>query len=407
MSTPSAGRTVEVRGLAQTLARLPNDQAILAALLALQGELRISHWTEQASWAGLRETPNRKHSTTSLRTLVKELEASGLVVEDDGTFRCRLGRRALILRHAGTQPWFDRVCSAGATGSPEHDLIVAMAARPEEVEVWLERLIQDDPDRRTNIVAELLEPYDPAWMARLSPAAVARLDEVALLAIERNGSPMLGPYAFCAADLTRVGALTAAAASAFAGIAVLRGDRQTLRALSARASSGEAADRAAVALAMIEGRAAEAGVARPPRSRIRSAERTRASCSRSPPSPCARARPGLPAGREVGGVRRCQERPILPVVSRARGRAPRRCGAADPRAALRAQPLRGHALIVVPGAPVLRSDSCTPTSSRASSRRWLSWAHITRGWEPLGSESSSSSAPGECKRRSVRGYAQS
>ncbi|MBK6519894.1 MAG: DEAD/DEAH box helicase [Polyangiaceae bacterium] len=261
MTTPSPRGAAQVHELVQTIAGLPNDQAILAALLALQGELRISHWTEQASWAGLREAPTRKHSTTSLRTLVKELEAAGLIVENEGTFRCRLGRRALILRHAGTQPWFDRVCSAGATGSPEHDLIVAMAARPEEVEVWLERLIQDDPDRRTNIVAELLEPYDPAWMARLSPAAVARLDEVALLAIERNGSPMLGPYAFCAADLTRVGALTAAAASAFAGIAVLRGDRETLRALSARASSGEAADRAEVALAMIEGRAAEAGVA--------------------------------------------------------------------------------------------------------------------------------------------------
>ncbi len=245
------------------------DDAVLVALLAMAGTLNISRWCEQARYAGLRETPTRTFSTTTLRPLVESLVARGLArATPKGTFAFPPELRTVALRWAtsrlGTakQVDFDLLTRTAVPYYPDpiFDARIAIHQKRPDAVALLDTLHKEQPRSAGTLALEVNDPFDAAWFRSLPAPLAARLVELALTRLEQ-GAAHDGVYRAVAADLALLDAASDVAAAAFAGVAVLRGDLEVLRRLLARPVAARAPTLAPLiraALAVVEGRYGDA-----------------------------------------------------------------------------------------------------------------------------------------------------
>lgn len=230
--------------------------ATLLAILAIGEPLNVSRWCELASFAGIRQTPSRAHTTMSLRAAVEPLFARKLIRRiDDGRYRVAAGRRATAMRWAAGRADFERRAAecAPRDGSEVFDARVAIYKKTSSALTLLDRVADLSPEAARGLALEVTDGFDAAWFGTLPQDLRSRLLGLSLLGLETSPQPSNGLYAHYAADLALLDDVSEMTASAFGGIAALRGDLDVLRALAEKTPHAWARGTARAALGVIEG----------------------------------------------------------------------------------------------------------------------------------------------------------
>ena len=234
----------------------PNASALFA-LLAINEPINVSRWCELAGLAGVRETATRALSTTTLRPIMQSLMKRGVVRSTpEGRYGCGVGQRALALRWAASRADFDLLVRA--SNNPYNDALfaarIAIHRKQPDAVTLLERAHRIDPRKAGALALEVTEPFDTSWYLSLPRALQARLLELAMGSLERAPTASDSFFRYVAEDVGRLDGASDLAITAFAGVAVFRGELAVLRALAALPFAARVRSLTHVALAVVEGR---------------------------------------------------------------------------------------------------------------------------------------------------------
>jgi superfamily II DNA or RNA helicase len=257
---------------------LDSIQREVLGLLALYGDANISTLTELASASGLRATPTRQLSTTTLRPHIDALVKAGVARHGNAGFGVVRSLKHSALRDAAARGRLDALARVVIANrfSPAHyggrtelaqkgllELDVALARGGAEVEAALGRAL-DGAAALGNVprlevaarsVFPALVPFDRAWFERLPEAVQSRLFGISVSFAENigNGLGDLYEYAFLR---PRLFAAEPCTLSALFGVAILAGDLAKA-ALLASTAQGDVRSTLQAALALATGAFAE------------------------------------------------------------------------------------------------------------------------------------------------------
>jgi hypothetical protein len=213
---------------------LTKAEGVLYAILAINDPLYITAWCEIATLAGVRDTPTRALSTATLRPVVERLIALGLARSDDGRYRCGFGQRALAMRWAAARLDFAMLADRSYARSyhdPVFEARVAIFGKQPDALERIEQLATIDRQLAETLALELTEPFDARWLEALPAPLSRKLEELAMVGLERRPALWLSLYRHFAGDVARLAATSTTTIAAFAGVAAERGDLAVLRAL--------------------------------------------------------------------------------------------------------------------------------------------------------------------------------
>lgn len=274
MKSESKGQPLTAR------ATEPNETGDdLLALLALSGGNNITGLTKLAGAAGIRQTPTRQHSTTTLRPYIEAQVHRGLARETAEGFAVPFGARPVILRCAAARGRLLQLARAVEDAGRAHyyyrnsyaefmsaltALDVALASCSPTVARDLEGALAagvaagalSEREVGARSVYHALETaFDPSWFERLPEAVQAQLFGLAARAAEGLGWPLqrMHPYAL---ERSRLFLSDPAAHAAFFGVAVLSGALDDARSL-AELATGDLRGVLASALAVARGEFSE------------------------------------------------------------------------------------------------------------------------------------------------------
>ena len=201
-------------------AGLNATQRDLLALLALDGPANISNLTKLANGAGLRETPTRQLSTTTLRPHTEVLIKSGLVHDAPDGFYVKRGVKHAALRDSCARQRLSSVAQAvsserySSRSYPGQEFLaykamfeldVALAGKGEDIEQILERAIaaagpiSETPEMLVavrSVFPAVALSFERAWFEALPGGAQPRLLEITAQFAEVTGQATgdLYPY---------------------------------------------------------------------------------------------------------------------------------------------------------------------------------------------------------------------
>ncbi len=233
----------------------PAEEELLT-LLALVEPVGLTTLANVASRAGIRDSPSRMLSATTLRTMLLSLIGRGFAREERHGFMCAGDLRTVVMRWAAKRPSLPQVILAAhvACDSVVLQAWVAPFHRPDLALATLLRLEEESrEDVETLAYLQLCSSFSQSWLESLPAELRSFLVESALLKAERTGLPLGGLFPFLSTDDGRW-LVTSNAFLALAGIAVLRGDLGLLHVLGAQTRWARWAPALRCAIAMIEGR---------------------------------------------------------------------------------------------------------------------------------------------------------
>ena len=226
------------------VAAASDNHRVVLLILSLTGPRNISHFSELARAAGLRDTTTRAYSTTTLRAVLDALIQQGLIVQNDTAYDCVRFVREQSLRDASQRGVLDRVATAIRAAAHPYlrysnqgieaawfDFRVALQRGDLHNAATLlvncashdwERFVQDNP-----LVQAVCEPFDPAWLERFRPRDGA-LVAWALDHANRLGLPTHDLYPWLCEHVTQLAVDAPAIRLLLAEAALLRGDAKIL-----------------------------------------------------------------------------------------------------------------------------------------------------------------------------------
>ncbi len=271
---PQSGSSFEAqaRGLDAT-------QRDVLGLLALHAEVNISTLTELCNAVGLRATPTRQLSTSTLRPHVDALVAAGVVRHGHSGFGVARSAKHSALRDAaarGRLGVLAQVATANRFGAPYYqgsadqalkgllELDVALALGGAAVDVAVARALNcatalgNVPSLEVaahSVFPALVLSFDQTWFERLDEPVQSRLFELAVLFAENAGSGLGELYGYALRRPRLFSSRPAAHAGLF-GVAILAGDFENATAL-AKSAQGDLRSQLLAALAVASGAFAE------------------------------------------------------------------------------------------------------------------------------------------------------
>ncbi len=230
-------------------------QRDVLCIVALHGELNITALTELCTAAGMRATPTRRLSTTTLRPHVAALTDAGLMYGQSSGFRVnfatkhralrdaaergRLSELATGLDRAMTNPGVDERLARVLSATTELD--VALALRSPSIELALSRALAAASAVGRNpqvwvgamtAFPALSAGFDRRWLEQLGEGAQVRLFELAVTYAEFAARRLSTPLCNYALQHPRLFSSSSASHSALFGTATLAGDWATAEALA-------------------------------------------------------------------------------------------------------------------------------------------------------------------------------
>jgi hypothetical protein len=250
--------------IAAACAALDRDDADLYALFVLAAPSSLSDWAHRAALAGLRASPRAGHTATTLRPVHARLEHVGLAApQTDARLRCPPGVRAIAWRWLARREGFTALATA-ALGRwvDEHGLArLALYGGSADTGAALAKLIARSPDGADDLALEATALPDDGWLEALDPEVRRVIVERALATIEYAARAEIGAYDYACRVADRAAPMTLTMATAYAGVAIERGDWDRARELLAGREHPSLRASLRVAIAMIEGRVSEARAA--------------------------------------------------------------------------------------------------------------------------------------------------
>ena len=233
---------------------LDATQRDVLGLLALNGAANITTLTALCSAAGLRATPTRQSSTTSVRPHLDALLTAGVVHQVDAGYAVIRSARHPALRDAagrGRLGLLSQAVTASRFSSHYHggradlalkallELDVALAQGGAGIDTALTgalnhaSMLGNVPALEVaalSVFPALSGPFEPSWFERLDEGVQARLFALAVFFAESVGSGLGELYDY-SLQRPRLFSTDSAAYAGLFGVAILMGDSQAAQAL--------------------------------------------------------------------------------------------------------------------------------------------------------------------------------